>query len=249
MARYDYIHSFALKLYARRNDKVSQEYQKQKLAYENGEMTKEQFVIANNDLKTRLVKPEEIDTKTYEDELELVERWDFTDIQNQYSYERYEREKVIRKNEELTELVRKKEEQHDNDEKHRVVLQGELDKKEEQISGMNKDLENKDKKISLLEEEIRMRKEKDAEIERIKAENKKLVRKIIAIIIVTIVIICLLVLVIKYVIGSYSNSKFASAIGAIFTTLSCLGIFGIIIKWIYKRISRGNEENKGVTAE
>ena len=218
------------------SDKVFCEYQKLRDLYDNGEMTKEQFIFANNDLKDKLKKPEEISTSDYDENIELIEKWDLQEVQEKYEYEKT---KLKSAEKELSDLQLKVEEIKINSVKERDDLnkefQARIHDKEQEINLKNQELENKERRIRELEESERKR----TDDENKKKERKK---KIFAIILIVFFVGCFVCSTVFYVVGAYLKWENSSVIGTVFASISVIGVVVGAIKKFWN-IFMKNEKN------
>lgn len=205
-------------------DRVYSEYQKLKCEYENGKMSKEQFVIANNDLKDQLRRPEEIDSERIEMEIQMMEKWDFEEVNANYTHQKGLLVDAVHENEELSNQLQREKNERRSSEELNKKYQIQLSQKDDQLHRSIQEIEEKDKRIRELEKKEQQR-----------AERKKRMKRIVGILAIIIIVGIILFGIIYYVVGTRYGWKYSNTIGAIFTVVGTLGMLtSIVVKFARK---------------
>ena len=218
------------------SDKVYVNYQKLRVSYEEGEMTKEEFAIANRELKERLKKPDEIRIQDYDDDIEEIGKWDFKDVLQNYEYDKQrlaEAEKIISnvKDEMQIKERQSKEEQIELCNKYLDII----NKKEKEAYEKDEQIAKKEQRIKELEE---------AEKNRIENEEKKKKRrnKAIAIVLIVVIIAIFILTGIYSVVGTFCNWRYASTVSAALTYFGVVALVMAIIRYIWGKMTKVKDD-------
>jgi hypothetical protein len=183
-------------------DRLSSQFDKAKLMYENNELSKEQFYQVHSDIRDKIYYVENGDTKIV-DVLEDVEKWDFKSAEELISYQKRKAKEKDDKINEYSEIIKKQGEENSS-----IV-------------------EDNKRKTSIIQEQTRELTEKDNIILQYQEkENKRKRLKAIAIrIIKGFFMILLIVTLAIFLWGLSSGKTFATVISGIFSIISVCPLF------------------------
>lgn len=221
------------------NDKVSKEYQRQKESYEKGDITKEQFIIFNNELKGRLLSPDEIDVERFEDELNELNKWDFDDIQAKYDFEKAQHESVVEENRILNLTVQEIKEQNIYETKKKEALEKEVERKTGIISSKDKDIEEKNKRIKELEELLTVKQIKEQQRIEKKENVKRIMVKLFSRTLICIIIFLTVAGFAYCVLGELFGWPYTSAVTNATAFLGLFGLISSVIKYLSQKGKKG----------
>ncbi len=215
-------------------ESVLKEYNQLRIKYENGELTKEEFIIANIDLKERLRKPEDIEVENFDDEIKEIEKWNLGELISNYEYEKEQFKEYKIKNQELLQKIDFQENAIKNEKEKNDKRIADLTLSfNEQIELRDRELEKSRKQLLEIEQHETERKNKEL-------EQKKRRKRVIGITINFIIIILFTCAAIYFIVGTLMNWPHIEIISSVFAVF---GVIGSVIKIIKKiRVSSGASE-------
>lgn len=203
------------------SNRAAVKYEEYKKKYEQDEITKEEFVALNSDLRSKLVSPEDIDGDTITEDFFAVDKWDFVNALEAQRKKQADYDNAMNTISSLENKMSEMSEASEAAEKsHSKVLQ------EYQEKLLKTEDEKKDALTELLEKTNELN-EKDIELKRYreKEEKRKKRRKVLAYVIGGIVV---LVGVAVYIFGLYYDYKWTRIVSGILTIAGIVvGVAGI----------------------
>lgn len=203
-------------------------YDEFKQQYENNDITKEEFCYLNNDLRSKLRTPEEINVDTIGEEIDSIEKWDMNTVIEEQKMHEIQLSHAQTEIESLNNTVEKEKEKNvilenklqsletefaTNNEKHIA----EMEKLNQEYNAEKQRSDEAFKKLAELEKE----KEENNEKKHKKDRRKKQIRAIV-------LIVCVISFIVMYVVGTILGHKWAniacgiSAIWPVIEFVNCL---------------------------
>ena len=191
-------------------------YDEFKRQYENNDITKEQFCYLNNDLRSKLRTPDEINVDTIGDEIESIDKWDMNSVIEEQKKRECQLSSAKSKIESLTNIVEKEKEKNEKLEQRIQSLESEFitskEKHQEEFIQLNseynaekernqEELESLKEKLQALEKEKQEREDKQFE----RQKRNKNIR-------IVFLIICIVCFSVIYVIGTVKGLAWANIV-------------------------------------
>lgn len=203
------------------SNRATVKYEEYKKKYEHEEITKEEFVALNSDLRSKLISPEDIDGDTIAEDFSAVDKWDFeTTLEAQRKKQAdYDNAMSI-----ITSLENKMSEMSEASEEAENIHSKEIQEVQKKLS--ETESEKKDALTELLETKKELN-EKDNVIKQyqLKEEKRKKIHKVIVYVSAGILFCAGIGL---YFWGLYNDYKWARVISGVLTIAGIvIGILGI----------------------
>lgn len=205
------------------NDRVLLEFNKLKTSYENGELSKEDFFVANYDLREKLPRVDDINIDRFNKEMRELDEWNFHDVQAKYEFQKERLIEAKKENQRLLAEINQQQGIHMQEKESAAKKYAEI------ILSYEEKLGQQEKNIE----------ERNNQILELKQENKKRNRKH-AIIVITIYFCGVIAGAIYYIVGTYHNWKYSATIGSIITFISVIGFLKNMARQIWDKITGGD---------
>lgn len=219
------------------NNRASLKYDEFRCKYENNEITKDEFVALNNDLRSKLKNPEEIDKDTIGEEIESLEKWDMSEVIEQHHRRDLQYNQAQLEIGVLSDQIKTEKQRREELEDRVRTMEAEADKKDEQLRAYeerNIELDCNNVQNNKIITDMQNRIEELEKVNNDNAEKEMKKKKVRHNIFVAALIICMILMFIIYCYGAIADAKWTNRAC---TILAAFPVISIVV-WLVKKIQK-----------